>query len=254
MSTDPAIEKIIQPLQLKQRLIQPYRTKRTTPRTDLSGYAPDAWQIWTDPAPRWVVRTVDTILEYSGSLLDDGEELARRYLLWVGKEGADHKARSKQIAVLAALWVGPRLPMLETFIRNAEKTKSGRRIGIHSTPDEVEGIPTDEECKAILQEAFDRAGTEEEATAWNFEPKWTAGGAAVRDATLRAVSMGGEWVTKTELTSDDVAREVAQVFYACGPFEEPDAEYITAYREALAVGFRAIDRLRDAAKDAEAVK
>jgi hypothetical protein len=103
---------------IRERLVRLYRAPRTTPRPDVKNM-----RVMEDPAPEWVVSTLNTVLPRI-SAQSDAEELMARLLRWCATGNAPERAN--QICALTVAWIGPRAPMLRTFLREATKTGGGR--------------------------------------------------------------------------------------------------------------------------------
>jgi hypothetical protein len=96
-----------------QAIVARYRRRRSTPRED----APD---IWEDPAPDWVWKLAEAILEHTAREGDDGRRCVEEALAWC--EAGNTAARSAQIVDLLGARLGPPpLARLRSFLDRAWK-------------------------------------------------------------------------------------------------------------------------------------
>lgn len=77
---------------LDQRTIARYRAKRETPRPDLG---PGGMHVYEDPAPDWVWKLAQDVLEHTEHENDHGKAVLNAALMWC--EAGDAVARSERL-------------------------------------------------------------------------------------------------------------------------------------------------------------
>lgn len=100
---------------LYQSIVRRYRRPRRTPREDAPG-------VWEDPAPDWVWKLVEAILEHTRRESDHGQFWVEQALAWcqAGGEEGDPVARSARIVALIEMPLGPPpLSRLQAFFEHA---------------------------------------------------------------------------------------------------------------------------------------